>query len=181
MFLLKSTKLRRKLLTYLFGQPGRSHYVRELAAHITEDPGNLSRELRHLEEEGVVRSERRGSLKFYSLDKDYPFHKELEKIVSKTEGIEDSLKKMIAEFPDITVAFVCGPYAKDEEKKTSDIDMVVVGTIDEGRWAGSVRALENSFNKRIHSRIYPEQEFSREKSRPGSFLNLMLKDKVILL
>jgi DNA-binding transcriptional ArsR family regulator len=181
MFLLKGTKLRRKLLACLFGQPEKSYYVRELAAGINEDPGNLSRELRYLEEEGVVRSEKRGSLKFYSINRDYAYRAELEKIVSKAEGFEDGLKKMLAEFAEITFAFIYGAYARDREKRSADVDLVVVGPVDESIWAGRVRTLEGTFNKRIHCRVYSTREFGQEKGREGSFLNSVLREKVILL
>lgn len=53
MFPLLNSKLKRKLLTYSFTHPEESYYVRELASLIQEDPGNLSRELKRLEDEGL--------------------------------------------------------------------------------------------------------------------------------
>ena len=53
MLLFLKTKLRKKLLAHAFTHPDRKFYVRELAELIKEDPGNLSRELRKLEEEGL--------------------------------------------------------------------------------------------------------------------------------
>jgi len=89
--LLLTTKLRKKLLTYSFTHPDEDYYVRELASLIDEDAGNLSRELRKLEAEGLYRSFSRGRVKFYSLNKTYPLFNELKKIVFKVEGIENSL------------------------------------------------------------------------------------------
>ncbi|HCJ67126.1 MAG TPA: hypothetical protein DHV62_07335 [Elusimicrobia bacterium] len=88
MSVLLKTKLRRKLLTYSFTHPGETYYVRELAKFITEDVGNLSRELRKMEDEGLYNSFWRGKAKFYSLNKSYPLFKELRKIILKTEGAE---------------------------------------------------------------------------------------------
>ena len=56
MSVLFNTKLRRKLLTYSFTHPDEDYYVRELSSLIDEDPGNLSRELRVLEGEGLYTS-----------------------------------------------------------------------------------------------------------------------------
>jgi predicted transcriptional regulator with HTH domain len=85
MFLLLSSKLRRKLLTYSFTHPGENYYVRELSRLINEDPGNLSRELKKLEDEGLYISAVKGRVKFFSLNKRYPLFKELKKIIFKTE------------------------------------------------------------------------------------------------
>jgi len=87
MSILLGTKLRKKLLTHSFKNPDESYYVRELSGLIKEDPGNLSRELRKLEEEGLYNSITRGNVKFYSLNKSYPLFREVKKIVLKsTDG-----------------------------------------------------------------------------------------------
>ncbi|MGD0627198.1 MAG: winged helix-turn-helix domain-containing protein [Thermodesulfobacteriota bacterium] len=81
------TKLRKKLLAHSFNNPDESYYVRELSGLIKEDPGNLSRELRKLEEEGLYNSITRGNVKFYSLNKSYPLFREVKKIVlNSTDG-----------------------------------------------------------------------------------------------
>jgi DNA-binding PadR family transcriptional regulator len=81
MSVLLGTKLRKNLLVFSFKHPDESFYVRELSGLIREDPGNLSRELRKLEEEGIYSSTTRGNVKFYSLNKAYPLFKEVKKIV----------------------------------------------------------------------------------------------------
>lgn len=75
------TRLRKKLLAHSFSNPDESYYVRELSNLIKEDPGNVSRELRKLEEEGIYSSMIRGNVKFYSLNKSYPLFREVKKIV----------------------------------------------------------------------------------------------------
>ncbi len=127
MSVLLNTKLRSKLLTYSFTHPDENYYVRELSGLIDEDPGNLSRELKKLEAEGLYTSTKKGNVKFYSLNRRYPLFKELKKIIFKTEGVEGSLKEAVSRFKGISFAFIYGSYAKDKEKKTSDIDMVAVG------------------------------------------------------
>jgi len=76
------------VLTYAFTHPSENFYVRELSSLIDEDPGNLSRELRKLEEEGLFTSSIRGRVKLYSLDKKYPLYTELRRIIFKTQGME---------------------------------------------------------------------------------------------
>jgi len=112
-----NSKLREKLLTYSFAHPKESFYVRELAILIQADPGNLSRELRKLEEEGIYISLERGNVKFYSLNTTYPLFQQLKEIISKTEGIESSLRAILNEYPKIQIAFIYGSYVKGNEKK----------------------------------------------------------------
>jgi predicted transcriptional regulator with HTH domain len=102
MSVLLNTKLRKKLLTYSFTHPDEDYYVRELSGLIQEDPGNLSRELRILEEEGLYTSVTRGRVKLYSLNKKYPLFRELKKIIFKTEGVEGTLKEVVGRFKGIS-------------------------------------------------------------------------------
>ena len=95
MFLLLTSKLRRKLLTYSFTHPDETYYVRELSHLINEDPGNLSRELKRLEADGLFTSVTKGRLKFFSLNRKYPLFKELKEIIFKTEGVQGSLKELV--------------------------------------------------------------------------------------
>jgi predicted transcriptional regulator with HTH domain len=46
--------LRKNLLAYSFNHPDESLYVREFSALIQEDPGNLSSELRRLDEKYII-------------------------------------------------------------------------------------------------------------------------------
>ena len=80
MSVLLGTKLRKNLLAFSFNHQDESFYVRELSGLIRQDPGNLSRELRKLEEEGIYSSTIRGNVKFYSLNNAYPLFRELKKI-----------------------------------------------------------------------------------------------------
>ena len=181
MSLLLTTKLRRKLLTYSFTHPDENYYVREFAGLIDEDAGNLSRELRKLEEEGLYRSFSRGRVKFYSLNKTYPLFSELKKIVFKTEGVEGSLKDLVAQYKGISCAFIYGSYAKNKEKKTSDIDLLLVGKLSQAEFTQQIRDLESKLNREINFTVYNKEEFNKESQKKGGFLHLIMNGKIILL
>ena len=181
MSLLLGSKLRRKLLGYLFLNPDEKFYVRELSGLIEEDPGNLSRELKKLEQEGLLVSFSKGKEKFYSLNKKYPLFPELKKMVAKTIGVEESLKDLVAEFQGISLAFIYGSYAKGKEKKTSDIDLVVVGNFSEKEFTRRIRELESRLTREINFTAYTKEEFAEDRAKEGGFLNLVTKEKMIIL
>lgn len=176
-----TSKLKSKILSYFFTNPNTSCYVRELAAIVDEDAGNLSRELRNLEEEGIFISSIKGRSKFYSLNKRYPLFNEIKKIIFKTEGIEGSLKRLVSLYKGIELAFIYGSYAKGIEKKASDIDIVVVGDIPRDDFTMKLRTLESKLNREINFNIYSSKEFNKERRNTGGFLNILLKNRVILL
>lgn len=181
MSVLLNTRLRRKLLTYSFTHSDENYYVRELSSLIDEDPGNLSRELRKLEMEGLYTSLAKGKVKFYSLNKNYPLFKQLKEIIFKTEGVEGSLKGIVLKYKGIVLAFIYGSYAKNKEKKTSDIDLVTVGKFNRDRFTSDIRNLETKLNREINFTAYTEDEFEKESKKRGGFLNLIIKDKIVIL
>ena len=176
-----NSKLRSKLLSYFFTNPGNSLYVRELGIILDLDPGNLSRELRKLEQEGIFTSYAKGQTKFYSLDKKYPLFSDLKNIIFKTEGVEGSLRQLVSEYDGIALAFIYGSYAKGKERDISDIDIVVVGSFPRDEFTRKLRALEAKLNREANFNSYTKAEFGIESKKNGGFLNVVLKDKIILL
>jgi len=181
MAVLLASKTRLNLLAFFFAHADENYYVRELASLIDEDAGNMSRELRRLEEEGVCRSARKGRIKFYSLNKDYPLYSDLKSILFKTAGAEGTLKKLVQAHKEVEIAFIYGSFAKGSEKKMSDIDLTIVGKLNRDRFVGELRKLEAKLDREINFNHYTKDEFDKERKKAGSFLKLTLHGKIILL
>ena len=181
MTILISTKLRRKLLGYLFANPEGSSHVRGIAAVIDEDPGNLSRELKRLEQEGLLSASVKGRNKLYALNKKYPLYEELKKIIFKTEGPEGALRAIVEKYAGIEKAMIYGSYAKNKDKNASDVDLLIVGKVPHDAFLRDIRQLESKFGREINYTVYSPEEFRRKSGDKGGFLNIVLKDKLIYL
>lgn len=83
-YLLKQDSLKKRLLVYFFTHPQAEHYLRELALLLHADPANLSRDLRPLERDGILRSQTRGNMKYFALNRDYPLYDEMRSMIEKT-------------------------------------------------------------------------------------------------
>ncbi len=90
------SRLARKILVHYFKDPAKRLYVRQLAAILDEDPGNLSKEAARLEEEGVLISEAQGNQKHFLLNKRHPLYNELRSILVKTAVLEGRSVYIIA-------------------------------------------------------------------------------------
>jgi predicted nucleotidyltransferase len=120
-------------------------------------------------------------VKLYSINKKYPLFRELKKIIFKTEGVEGSLKEIVGRFSGISLAFIYGSYARDREKKTSDIDLIVVGKFPRNKFTRDIRNLELKLGREINFTIYTGEEFEKERKKEGGFLHLILKGRVVIL
>lgn len=175
------SRLRQKLLTYFFANPQASSYLREIASFLKEDPGNLSKELRHLVKSGIFLSTARGNQKHFSLNKDYPLYKELKSIVFKTIGVEGALKDIVSETEGIKFSFIYGSFAQHKEEALSDIDLFIVGNPNEEELMERIENLEKKLNREINYNIYPSQEFKEKlKNKDVFILNVIKRPKIIL-
>ena len=123
----------------------------------------------------------KGNTRFYSLNKNYPLFKELKKIIFKTEGVEGSLRNVLSKYEDIHIAFIYGSYAKNRERKTSDIDLVVVGTFSEDDFLKDIRSLESKLNREINFTSYTANEFQHKRNQKGDFLYEVIKGQKVIL
>jgi len=180
MFLIQS-KLRQKVFTHFFINPERQFYVRELARLLDEDPGNLSKEMIRLGKEGIFRSTIRGKTKYYTLNKNHPLYKQLKEIIFKTSGIEKILKNELNKVSGIKEAFIYGSFARGEEKGPSDIDILIIGSVNEDALIDIINKLEQKFDREINYTLITKEEFQKKLKEKNSFLENILKQKKIKL
>jgi len=87
-----TSKTKRNLLKLFLTNPERHFYIREISK-ITGEPLNaVRRELGYLEKAGLIKSRKEGTLKYYSVIKEFPFYTELKKIIYGTVALGDYLK-----------------------------------------------------------------------------------------
>ena len=126
-----TSKTRVKLLTLFFMNPEKEMYIRELVRNTDENINAIRRELSNLEEIGILTSKRRGNEKYYTINKNMPIYNELASIILKTEGIAKVLQEKLSEIGNIKTAFIYGSFAKKEAGINSDIDLFIIGTVNE--------------------------------------------------
>ncbi len=178
--ILKS-KLRAKLLSYYFSRPDVDLYLRELARELGEDPANLLRELAKLEKEGIFISLRRGKQRYFKLNNNYPFYKELKSVVSKTIGIEGSLGNILKKIKGVKLCFIYGSYASGKERPGSDVDLFIVGSADIDLLLEKINKLEKEIGREINYRLFSETDFKKAIKEKNSFIINILKNKKIFL
>jgi len=181
MFRITKSKLREDLLALYFTNPDKKYYLRELEKILNFSVGNIRRELIKLESTGLFLSESKGNLLYYYLNQSYPLFKELKSIIFKTSGVPRMLHNVLEKFDDIDQAFIYGSFAKREEREDSDIDLLIIGKIDEDKLIEEVGKLERKLQREINYAIYEKEDFKKKKEEGNSFILDISKEKKIFL
>jgi len=82
---LLGSKLRAKLLGWLFSHPSEHYFVSQLTAMLVEDSTNVSRELARLEKNGILVSMVEGKRKYYTVNRESPLFSELMGLFTSVE------------------------------------------------------------------------------------------------
>ncbi|MBF0494474.1 MAG: nucleotidyltransferase domain-containing protein, partial [Candidatus Omnitrophica bacterium] len=178
---LTRSKLRQKILAYYFTNPAKQLYVRQLASILEEDPGNLSKELSKLENDGMFIAETKGNQKHYCLNEKYPLYNEIRSILFKTVGVEGRLKDIIGGIKGIELSFIYGSFAAHKENASSDIDLLIVGNPNEDELLERIESAEEALGREINYNIYPAAEFKSKRKKDDNFIaNILKRPKIIL-
>jgi predicted nucleotidyltransferase len=173
---------RRQVLGLLLLHPDESFHLREIARATNTQPGTLRRELAQLADAGVLSRERVGNLVRYKADTGCPIYDELRGILKKTAGVADVLRAALASLGDrVSLAFVYGSVASGAERRASDIDLMVVGSVSFEEVVGTLHASQEELRREINPAVFSLAEFKRKAAEKGSFVARVLREPKLFI
>lgn len=180
---LLGSRLRAKVLGWLFSHPDERYFVRQLTALLKEDSTNVSRELARLEKVGILVLFTEGRQKYYQANRQSPIFNELHGLMLKTAGVADIIKKALEpRVADIALAFIFGSVARRAEDRLSDIDLLVVGDISFGEVVDLISTAEEALSRELNPVVYPLTEFNKRVSEDHYFVRDILSgDKIFVV
>ena len=177
--LIAKSKVRQNILKLLFADPQKKLYLSEIAKKINASVGNCRRELDKMTEAGVLKTKKQGNLAFYAVNRQGAIYGELAKIISKTIGPEMELKKLISGLVGVKFAFIFGSYLKKDFSADSDLDLFLIGEVDETKLLKKIRPLEDLLGREINYHLYQEKDF-KTKIKTNSFLRNISRNYLLL-
>jgi len=176
------SRLRARLVAWLFTHPDERFFAKRLGNLLNEDPSNVRRELVRLTELGILTCELEGRQKFYRADHACPVYEELMGLVVKTSGIADVLRNALIPLTDrIKVAFIYGSFASGKQHLNSDIDLMVVGEVSFADIVAATGAKQLKLGREINPTVYPEAEFRSKVLDGHHFLTAVLREPKVFL
>lgn len=175
-------KTRQSILSVLYIHPDESYYLRQLSRMTGIQMGALQRELKQLSDSGIIHRSAQGKQVYFQANKDCPIFDELKGIIIKTVGIADVLRSALSSLEEnICAALVYGSFARGDERKGSDIDLLVVGNVTFKEVVSSLNSAQQTIGREINPAVYPAGEFRKRIRERHHFLSSVLKEPAIFL
>ncbi len=177
-----SSKTRVKLLTLFVLSPEREYYVREIVRMTEENINAVRRELANLESFGLISGIKKGNLQYYTVNRDFFLYEDLQRILLKTEGVAQVIKEQITNLKTIDCMFIYGSFATGKAGAKSDIDLFIVGDLDENQLIPLIHESERAINREINYTLMHRDEMRKRKRTGDPFVkNVMQEPKIMII
>ena len=173
---------RTAILSTLLLRPEVALHVRELARVTGISPGTLHRELRALAELGLLERRETGRQVFYSANRDAAVFDDLASFLRKTAGLGDVLKAALAPLAHrIRIAFVYGSMASGAARTHSDVDVMLLGSVEFGQAVKALHPAQATVGREINPTVMSVAEFGRKRRERDGFVMSVIKAPKIWL
>lgn len=178
---ISKSKARRALVALFFTNPDQEYFSRQLERLSGIFVGNLQKELIKMETANLLESRRLGKLKLYKLNTRHPLYSELKSVVAKTVGIEEMIRAELLKLKSIKTSCIYGSFARGKEQAVSDIDLLILGNVDEKSLIHAIKSLEDKLQREINYTLYSPTAWKKRKAAKDSFIIEVLKQPIITL
>ncbi|MBI4658070.1 MAG: nucleotidyltransferase domain-containing protein [Verrucomicrobia bacterium] len=168
-----SSRVKAELLRLLFGLNQPELHLRELVRRSSLSLGTVQQELRRLTRVGLVIARKNGNRVYYRANPDHPVHPELCSLVLKTDGLAGVLQPAL-DIPEINIAFVFGSLARGDTGATSDVDLMVLGTMGLRRLATLLSGVADRLGREINPHVMTPHEFTERRRQREHFVASLL-------
>ena len=175
------SRVRVKLIKQFLSQPNEMFYVRQLTRANKEEINAVRRELKRMEKTGFVKSEPRGNRLYYYPNKQYDFYPDLISLVTKTSGLGRKIRKNKNKLGKIKFAILSSKFVRHVSRDSSEIDLLVVGTVILPELAAIIRDEELKRGSEINYTVMTQEEFTFRKDRRDPFLLGILSESWVML
>jgi len=176
-----TSKSRVKLLELLLLNPTEEFHLREISRRIQVSAPYVKREMTNLISLGLVLKRSQGNLTLFKFNKGSPIAEELKRIFLKTESFGRFIRDRIREIGEIRFALIYGSFAKGEEAETSDIDLLIVGDVNERRMLDITQKIEERVGREVNYIAWTENEFEKKARERIPLLEEIVNTPVIMI
>lgn len=174
---------RAQTLSALFLHPELSLHVRELARMTGASPGSLHRELRALEDLGLLLRESIGRQVHYRANPECPVFDELAGLLRKTSGLADVLRMALEPLAaKVKIAFIYGSVAAGTARPRSDVDVMVIGKASFAELVRALNSTQEALKREVNvTPLTPAALWGKVKAKDGFIKQVQIAPKIFLI
>jgi predicted nucleotidyltransferase len=174
---------RRDVLNLLLFRAEGPLHGREISRRVALSSGNVIRELNRLAASGLLTRQKQGNQTLYAINKACPIVEEVAGILRKTSGLADVLAEALAPLAKkIQAAFIFGSFARGKEVAGSDVDVLVIGTVDLGAVIDVLHAAQQELLREINPKVFSVKEWRAKLAAKDPFIvDVLAKPKIFLM
>ena len=176
------SRVRVKLFTIFLSKPGEMYFVRELTRIAIEEINAIRRELKRMQEVGMLKSEKRGNRLYYTFQTSYPYYPELLDLVTKSSPVGQQLIKNKSKLGFIKYAFLSQKLIQRIDRDAEHIDLLIIGKVIMPQLSIIVKKLEKILETEINYSSMTEEEYKYRKSRKDPFItSVLLQPRIMII
>jgi len=173
------SETRVEILKLLLLNPDTSFYIREISSRVGLAFSMVYKELANLKDLGLVIEERKGKIRLFKINNQSLLYEDLKMIFIKTVGLGDIITEHLQKFDKIRYAFIYGSFARGQQLKTSDVDLLIVGDLKEEKLIKAISEMEESQGREINYILWSEREFEKRAKTKHHLLAEIADNPVI--
>lgn len=171
-------KTKARILSVLLSNPGENYHLRGLAKAAGTDSGNTSKLLRLLVDDGLVIAAPDRHSTRYAINTRSPLVAPLRELVALASALMVDLQA-VASSIDAAYVGVFGSFAAGTADSSSDIDVLVVGTVSAVAAQTAFKAAARKHRKTINVVAVSAPEFARHLAEESAFWSSIATNKRI--
>lgn len=159
------------------------YHIRAMSRIINVTPILVQKELNNLEQFGLLKKRKMGKMILYRLNKRSVIAEDLKRIFLKTESLGSQMLAKInkKDKKKVRFALIYGSFAKNVDTTSSDIDLLVIGDIDEDSILRAITKTERDLGRQLNLVMWTEQEFSEKMRQKIPLVKELAKTPVIMI
>ncbi|MFV2044290.1 MAG: nucleotidyltransferase domain-containing protein [Anaerolineales bacterium] len=177
-----SSRVRIGLLKQFLLNPDKKVHARFLSKLVEAQYNAVWKELRNLENAGLLLSIKQSNQRLFWLNPGSPILEELRRLILKTVAVGDYLRESFEKISDIETAFIYGSFARGDLDANSDLDLMIIGDLPLTALAPVITQIETSLDRSVnYTTLAPEEWSERLTSEDPFILRLLSEPRIMLI
>ncbi len=168
------------ILKLLFLNSSNEFHANDMARKTGLAPSTITKEMPVIQNIGLVLRRTQGNLVFYKINNQSVIYSELKRIFLKFEMLDEIISRDLPK-EKIKYALIYGSFAKGTESQSSDIDLLIIGDVNENTLLRSISKTERTIGREINYLLWKEEEFLERVGKKIPLIREISKTPIMMI